>query len=119
LIPLLATLVSGGTLLLQLAIGAWRRSRHSQVDDETVKASDNASEAGLIGKLKAYTAAHGGVVITTFKIARLLGNLALFALSLVSIFSGSENQQLEWGTVLDGRHLPGVGLAITYVSPQS
>lgn len=123
MIPLLATLVSGGTLLLQLAIGAWRRPRHSQADDGTAKAAVlspvNASEDGLTNKLKTYTVAHGGVVITAFKIARLLGNLALFALSLVSIFGDSERQQIDWDSALDGRHLPNVGLAITYVSPQS
>ena len=64
---------------------------------------------------------HGGLVIFGFKIARLVGCLILFSLSLVTLLLDSEHLAhqglvLDWDRIFSVDNLPQIAMTGTFVS---
>lgn len=116
LIPLIATLISGGSLFVQVVLQLWSRSRRAQ---NVLKPSEVLSEDGaeqMVGRLKRYSKRHGGLVIFAFKITRFLCCLALFSLSLLSVIvEESGRRNLELSGIFEGMSFSELAVPITFV----
>ncbi|PPQ73485.1 hypothetical protein CVT26_010187 [Gymnopilus dilepis] len=115
-LPLAATCLSGGILLVQALVALW--TRHSRdASEETVKPTqeDEGGPQDLRTKLRKYAHAQGGWKIFAFKVARLLGSLTLFALSIVTLFSEQEVQQdLRLDSNFEPSNFPEIAMTVTY-----
>ena len=118
-LPLVATCLSGGILLIQALVALW--TRHSRdASEETVKPTqeEEGGPQDLRSKLRKYAHAQGGWKIFAFKVARLLGSLTLFALSIVTLFSEQEVQQdLRLDSIFEPSNFPEIAMTVTYVRP--
>ncbi|KAF9480291.1 multidrug resistance-associated ABC transporter [Pholiota conissans] len=111
-IPLLAAALSAVVLLSQ---ALYRKLFSKQEADSEAKFTTDASVDSISGApatIRVYANAQGGWVIYAFKVARLLGCLALFSLSVVGIISKKNgSQNLGWDGVI---HLPEAALVVTF-----
>ena len=124
LIPLIAAAASG-TLLVAHAISySWNKSRRNTTEDArslSVAVTEESRSKRFGHKINQHTRNHGGPVIFAFKIARLVGCLALFSLSLATLLlhPGRSTHQgliLDWDTIFLVANLPQIAMAVTFVS---
>jgi hypothetical protein len=119
LIPLIATLISGVLLFVQVVLRVWSRSRRVRSSNLLkpieVSNEDEATHT-TVGKLKKFSISQGGLVIFAFSVARFLCCLSLFSLSLVGIvIQKRAHRDLEWGGIFRGANLQQFSVAITFV----
>lgn len=117
LIPLIATLISGGSLFIRVALRLWSRSRRAQnVLKPREALSEDEAEQTMVGRLKKYSKSRGGFVIFAFKTARLLCCLALFSVSLLTIVVEERgHRNLELTGIFEGVKVSELAVAITFV----
>ncbi|KAH9480844.1 ATP-binding cassette transporter abc4 [Psilocybe cubensis] len=99
-IPVLATGISATIILLQAALRLLFKGDEvssKTAGDETIFPPD------ISGRLARYIKSLGGPVVCSFKVARLLGCLALFAFSLVTLIIEKEGRC----------NFPGIAVAVT------
>ena len=117
LIPLIATFISGGSLLVRVVLRLWSRSRRAQnVLKPREGLSEDEAEQTMVGRLQKQSKSQGGLVIVAFKTARFLCCLALFSLSLLSIIvEESGHRNLELTGIFEGVNVSELAVAFTFV----
>lgn len=115
-------MASGIIFIAHATLFSWRHSRRD-VTEETLVVANEETHLNWFGrKITQHTRNHGGLVIFGFKIARLIGCLTLFSLSLATLFLGpidSTHQELhyiwDWDRIFLVDNLPQIAMAITFV----
>ena len=117
LIPLIATFISGGSLLVRVVLRLWSRSRRAQnVLKPREGLSEDEAEQTMVGRLQKQSKSQGGLVIVAFKTTRFLCCLALFSLSLLSIIvEESGHRNLELTGIFEGVNVSELAVAFTFV----
>ncbi|KAF8803433.1 multidrug resistance-associated ABC transporter [Phlegmacium glaucopus] len=123
LIPLITAVVSGTLLVAHALSYSWNNSRWNTAEDtcSTSVATNEESRSTRFGhKINQQTRNHGGLIIFAFKIARLMGCLALFALSLATLLL-HPGRSTHQGLILDRDrvflvdNLSQVAMAVTFL----
>lgn len=82
----------------------------------TVTAND-AVASGILAKSKALADLHGGLVIYSFKVVRVLGCVTLFGISVVGpLMHRGGSKDLKWDDIFNVQTYPDIALALTFVS---
>lgn len=125
-VPLVATVASGSLLVVHVASYSWNNPRQTITEDDgSASLASNGGEThsrlDQFGyKIIQHARNHGGLVIFAFEIARLMGCLALFSMSLATLldFGHSDHKGLmiDWGRVFLVDNLPQIAMAGTFVS---
>ncbi|PPQ73161.1 hypothetical protein CVT26_014827 [Gymnopilus dilepis] len=118
IVPFVASCLSGGILLLQAAVAIWYRPAGDASEDGLMKTTedDNTRSRDLRSSIKNFIGSQGGNTIFVFKLARLLGSLTLFTLSVITVLNGRKAQEnVRWESVFSAGNLAEVGIAVTYV----
>jgi hypothetical protein len=111
-VPFLAGLVSCAVLLVQSILTTRRKPRESvpcEATTHTVK-SEGRTSSGRFAKLSKFVDEHGGLLILTCKVERLLGSAGLLGLSLYDLANKGISSDFVGEVSL------ALGLAVTYVS---
>ncbi|KDR83119.1 hypothetical protein GALMADRAFT_238944 [Galerina marginata CBS 339.88] len=117
LIPVGTAFLSGTFLLLQAAKSAWKKTHINHGDEVASKSStdEDALPGDISSKIKRYAQSQGGSTVFSFKVARLMGCLTLFALSVATLLVRQEVQQdTHGGSVFQPDNIPEISVAITY-----
>ncbi|KAJ3496381.1 hypothetical protein NLJ89_g10492 [Agrocybe chaxingu] len=118
LVPLVATLISGAILFYQVVVDLWQKSRRNVLEADASKSATasntNLHADGPINRAKSYAVVHGGSIILSFKVARLLGCTALFVLSLITIVGEAEGHRDVFKGVFNSGNLPEIAMATAY-----
>ncbi|KAF8803422.1 multidrug resistance-associated ABC transporter [Phlegmacium glaucopus] len=123
LIPLITAGVSGTLLVAHALWYSWNSSRRNTAEDTcstSVVASEESRSRRFGNKINQHTRNHGGLIIFAFKIARLVGCLTLFALSLATLLlhpgrSTHQGLNLDWDRMFLVDNLPHVAMAATFL----
>lgn len=118
LIPLLATLLSAVILLVQVLHRRFFSDKETSPEVKSAVTTDASvdSASGIVARIREHANTHGGLTIYAFKIARLLGCLALFSLSLVGILAKKNGpRNLGWDVIFHAEGLPDAAVTITFV----
>ncbi|KAF8803435.1 multidrug resistance-associated ABC transporter [Phlegmacium glaucopus] len=125
LIPLITAVVSGTLLVVHALSYSWNNSRRNTAEDtcSTSVAANKASRSKRLkfeNKVIRHTRNHGGLIIFAFKTARLMGCLALFALSLATLllqhgYTTHQGLILDWDRTFLMDNLPQVAMAVTFL----
>ena len=114
-IPSIAALASG-ILLIAHVISCFLDNPRQDATEEVLVAVNEESRSNRFGrKIIQHAHSHGGPVIFSFKIARLIGCLTLFSLSLATLLLrsvDSTHQELMW----NWDNLSQIAMSTTFVS---
>jgi hypothetical protein len=122
LVPVLATLLSAVILLVQILHRRFFSNEETSPEVKSAVTTDASvvSTCGIVARIREHASTHGGLTIYAFKIARLLGCLALFSLSLVGVLAKKNGpRNLGWDVTFHADILPNVAVTITFVRSQS
>ena len=125
-VPLVATVASGSLLVVRVISYSWNNSQRTTIEDtgSASLASNGEAHSRLnrFGhKVIHHARNHGGLVIFGFEIARLVGCLTLFSLSLATLLLNSEHSvhqglMLDWDRIFSVDNLPQIAMTGTFVS---
>ena len=113
--------MASGILLIAHVISCslYNNSRRDATEDELVAVDEETRSFGH--KIIRHVHTHGGPVIFGFKIARLIGCLTLFSLSLATLFLRCANSTYQglmwdWGKAFLLDNLRQIAMSATFVS---
>jgi hypothetical protein len=126
LFPLVVTVASGCSLVVHVISYSWNNSQWVITEDTGAASLAPNREAHsrlnqFRHKVIQHARNHGGLVIFGFKIARLVGCLTLFSLSLATLLLNSEHSahqglMLSWDGFFSVDNLPQIAMTGTFVS---
>ncbi len=118
-VPLIAT-VSSALLLISQALYRRLFQNAPEVISKPTAATNEGGDAapsGIFAKAKALADLHGGLVIYSFKVVRVLGCVVLFGLSVISpLMRRGGPKDLKWDNLFSTEAYPEIALALTFVS---
>ena len=117
--PLIATLSSALLLISQALYRRLFQNAPELISKPTAVTNEggDAAASGIFAKTKALADLHGGLVIYSFKVARVLGCVVLFGLSAVGpLMREGGPKDLKWDDVFSVEAYPEIALALTFVS---
>ncbi|KAF8157953.1 multidrug resistance-associated ABC transporter [Crassisporium funariophilum] len=119
-VPFFAGICSAVLLFTHVVVHSWYRSRRTALAT-ALKSEIVSEEPRLPGRfayeIEQHTKDHGGLVIYCFTVARLVGCLALFSLSLASLIlkhGGSRRGDIKWDGVFSVESLPELSMVATF-----
>lgn len=115
-IPAVATVTSATVLLVQAASRIWSESRlDAQTRGENASkpiGDENTPPQDFNTKWTRYVQSGGGPIVFSFKIARLLGCLVLFSLSLTTLVAGKEVHEHNG---VSAANIPEITISVAFV----
>lgn len=119
--PSVAAAISVSLLLLPVILA--RLKRRISLNEEAPKDESSSrlrhQEQGFLAKSLTYTKQPGGLAISTFKLARLLGSVVLLGFAIADLIKHRVHTQLDgaWWDVFHKDNAPFLSLVATYVRP--
>jgi hypothetical protein len=121
LIPSIAAVASGTLLIAHVIFCSLINQRRDAIEEVLVPVNEETRSHWFGRKIIQHVHSHGGPIIFGFKIARFVGCLILFSLSLAtlllrSVHSTYQEFMWDWDKVLLWDNLPQIAMSATFVS---
>jgi hypothetical protein len=121
LIPSIAAVASGILLIAHVILCSLNNQRRDATEEVLVSVNQETRSHWFGRRIIRHLHNHGGPIIFGFKIARFIGCLTLFSLSLAtlllrSVHSTYQELMWDWDKVLLLDNLPQIAMSATFVS---
>ena len=121
LIPSITAVASGILLIAHVIFCSFNNQRRDAIEEVSGPVNEETRSHWFGRKIIQHVHSHGGPIIFGFKIARFIGCLTLFSLSLATLLLRSAHSTYrelmwDWDKVLLLDNLPQIAMAATFVS---